>query len=203
MPQIKKIKNKVFWVDGSGVPVERSRIKKEEKEREKIVNKAIKQAVKVSESMIKFNEEVVQLVDDYLEMVADQYGEHWQGAASITNFDQSEKIDIKISKLIDFNEHFAIAEKKIFDYIENLTENLSGDIVSIIRVAFSRNKKGFIDPKKILELKKLNIKNKVWKEAMDLIDKSIYVKKTNRYITFWIRNKKGDWESIPLNFSKL
>ncbi len=203
MAQIKKIKGKVYWVNGSGVPVERTRINKEEIVREKVVNKAIKQAVKVSESLIKFNEEVVQLVDDYLEMVAEQYGEHWQGAASITNFNQTERIDIKISKLIDFNEHFAIAEKKIFSYIEDLTENLSGDIVSIIKVAFSRNKKGFIDPKKILELKKLNIKNKVWKEAMELIDKSIYIKATNRYINFWIKNKQGDWENIPLNFSKL
>jgi hypothetical protein len=202
MPTIQKINNKNFWLNAEGIPVEVKRIQTEEKKRERVVNKTIKQALKASEILTRFHEDAVRLVDNYLQEVAEQYGEAWQGATTLYNFNQTQKIDVKISKTIDFNEHFNTAEKKIFKYIETITTDLNSDVASIVRLAFSRNRAGVIDPKKILDLKRLKIKDKDWVEAMELIDKSIFVKSTKRYLNFWIREDK-DWVSIPLNFSKM
>ncbi len=203
MANLVKIKGKNHWINAEGNPVEVSRIFPEEKARERVVHKVFKKVSRTSVVLKKAHEEIWNTVDDYLQKLAEEHGETWQGNAQIMSFDQTQKIDVKVTKYIGFNEHFQLAEKKILRFIEEVTEGLNGDVVELIRGAFQRDKKGQIDSKKILGLKRLNIKSKIWAEAMELIDKSIYVKSSKRYINFYIRDQDGKWEVVPLNFSAL
>jgi hypothetical protein len=70
--------------------------------------------------------------------------------------------------------------------------------------AFRIDGKGHVDVKQILRLRKLQIDNKQWQEAVKLIDESLTVEGIKTYYVFKIKNSEDDsWESIVLNFNTI
>jgi hypothetical protein len=74
---------------------------------------------------------------------------------------------------------------------------------AIISEAFQVDKKGEIAKYRILRLRRYNIKDPVWKEAMELIDAAIQVVSTKQYITFYEKDAAGQAKQIVLNFTAL
>ena len=57
---------------------------------------------------------------------------------------------------------------------------------------------------RILGLRRYNIKDANWKDAMELIDKAIQVTSTRQYLAFYQRESiDAPFKLIPLNFSAI
>ena len=56
---------------------------------------------------------------------------------------------------------------------------------------------------RIFALRRYKIKDPIWKEAMELIDKAITVTSTKQYISFSVRDEAGNYNKVVLNFSSL
>jgi len=65
------------------------------------------------------------------------------------------------------------------------------------------DKKDEIAKYRILRLRRYNIKDQTWKEAMELIDQAIQVVSTKQYINFYERDESGQFRQIVLNFPAL
>ncbi len=205
MPEIIKKGKNVFWVDGEGNEIPKTRIRKDEIKREAVIEKSFKKIIKLHESMKKVKAEVFQIVHDYLEFAAEQYGEKWAGNATLYTFKGDMAIEIKMAKTMTFDHKLQIAKTKIDKCIARWTENSDDNIKLIVMDAFKVNSKKQLDTKAILNLRKYKMKDPSgeWLEAMELISDAITIQHTREYITFRQKDEAGEWKNISLQFSAL
>ena len=203
MAEVIKKGKTVYWKDAEGALVPVQYIPKDERDADRMVSKIMGKVISFREKMKKFKSELEAEISKYLTETAKKYGEEWEGNATIYDFGKNRQIEIKVSKHFVFNEKLQLAKQKIDKCIMDWSENSNKKLIALVNKAFKVDKKGNLDAKRILELKSLEIKDKDWKEAMQLIEESMTVDSTKIYYNFRIKDENGQWKSIPLNFSSL
>lgn len=114
--------------------------------------------------------------------------------------------------LSNVNKCYKVLEVKKLNILRNTKrntmqlfyKNLGKSERLVIREAFQVDKKGQIAKSRILGLRKYNIKDPKWQEAMELIGEAIQVISSKQYIAFYVReDDKKAFKQVPLNFSSL
>jgi len=140
-------------------------------------------------------------VREYLDSVADEYDETWQGNARIRNFSHTLEVEINIAKILTFDETLYVAKAKIDKCITFWAEGSRTEVIALVNQAFQVNQKGQLDVKMLLKLPKIESSNPDWTEAMEIIKNSVVVQSTRQYMNFRAKREDGSWETIVLNFS--
>ena len=203
MARVIKEKEVTYWIDGSGAKVPVQYVPADEKKRDKVVNRIFRKVDSFQERMKKMKLEIEAEMKKYLSQIAGEYGENWEGNCSIYDFGKEKQIEIKVAKKFVFNEKLQIAKQKIDSCIKEWSEGSSQKMLALINKAFRVDKKGQVDTKMILGLRELNIKDKMWKEAMELINEAITVDSSKIYYNFRHKDESGQWKIISLNFSAI
>jgi P2-related tail formation protein len=112
-------------------------------------------------------------------------------------------VEIRFKERIQFGVELQLAKQKIDECLKEWTTDSNINLRAIINEAFQVDKKGEIAKYRILGLRRYNIKDPTWKEAMELIDQAINVTSTKQYVAFYERDAAGDYQQIILNFSAL
>ena len=186
---------------GRAIPV--SVIKTEMLKQDSVVNNTLDRVLRLQKRIKSDKLKLYDEIQDYLEYVAKQSGLTWKGNAGFTSFDGKYKIEIRFKERIEFGLELQLAKQKIDECLKDWTSESNANLRAIISEAFQVDKKGEIAKTRILSLRKYNIKDPVWKEAMELIDKAIRVVSTKQYITFYEKDESGQPRQIVLNFSTL
>jgi len=204
MAKIVKQGRVTCWVDPDGVPVPEKYIDARTKERDKIVEQALKDIKALRAEMERVKTKVEKLILDYLEETAEEYGENWKGNAQLLNFGSDQMVLVKINKIFSFDERLQIAKSKIDKCINKWSDGASAKLIAVVNHAFNVDEKGRVDKRRILGLQKLEINDPDWKEAMDIINKSMVTEGTRRYIGYLERDPDTEeMQPILLNYSAI
>ena len=187
--------------NGQSIPI--SIIKPEILKQDAIVNKTIERAKKLQERIIRDKAKLFEEVELYLEEVAEKNGLEWKGNAILNSFDGVNRVEIRFKERIQFGIELQLAKQKIDECLKEWSADSNANLRAIISEAFQVDKKGEIAKYRILRLRRYNIKDPTWKEAMELIDQAIQVVSTKQYITFYEKDESGQQRQIVLNFSTL
>ena len=194
-----------MWIDAAGTQVPPKYIDPVEKKRDAMVEKNFRQAIQMQQRLRKFKEAVLRDINKYLDWLAEQNGEDALspgGNYKLRNFSGNRRIQLKISKVIDFDERLQLAKQKIDACLEEWSEGANDKLKLVIFDAFKVDRKGNVDTKRILGLRKLKISDPQWKEAMDLIADAITVSGTRQYLLFETREHiNAPWISIRLDLA--
>lgn len=196
--------NDKVMIDAHGNEIPIKHVSNEDKKRDKLVNKVIKRVLKLQEKTITDKDKILEEVNVYLDNKAISKGlAKWKGSTELVSFDGKYKIKTSKNKIIGFNENLQLAKQKIDECIKKWSDKSDQKIKILIDKAFEIDKKGDVNKTSILRLRHLEIKDKEWCEAMKLIDESIIVEDTKKYINFYQKNESEKWEIINFNFSSL
>lgn len=198
-----KLGKVTYWKDGEGALVPEKLVQKSEKERDALVEGLVADAIKLRAVIAASKAAMEAKIENYLESVAEQYGESWQGNARIRNYSQTQEVEINVSKLLTFDETLAVAKVKIDGCIGKWAGGSRRELVALVNQAFRVNQKGQVDVKALLKLPQLDIDDEDWQEAMEIIKSSVKVLNTRQYINFRFRLPEGTWETVVLNFSAI
>jgi hypothetical protein len=172
--------------------------------RDNLVNRVMSRAARLHDKIAYEKDKMAADIDKYLQKTAEQYGENWKGNAELVSFDGKYKVEVRNRERIEFDEKLQVAKQKIDECLKRWTEDSNVNLQAVINEAFQVDKKGEIAKHRILALRKYNIKDKNWKQAMDIIDEAIQITSTKQYIAFYKRKSpKGPFELISLNFSAI
>jgi hypothetical protein len=153
-----------------------------------------------------FKKEVWKDIQTFLEISADehhvQYGGK-KGNVSLISYDGRYKILVQVSDTMQFNEKLQIAKTLIDNCIRRWSDGSRPEIKTLVDDAFQVDKQGNINKGRILGLRRLNISDKEWQEAMQAITDSIQVISSKTYIRFYERNEQGEYVNIPLDVAAL
>ncbi|MBU0665375.1 MAG: DUF3164 family protein [Proteobacteria bacterium] len=196
---------KGHWLNASGDAVPVKYVPVIDKKRDMMIERLFKRAEEASKRLGELRAEVDREVAEFLTMAAAEHnlvpndgGNYW-----FTGFSGDKRLEIKVGKLIDFDEHLKWAKQKIDQCIEKWSEGANDKLRLIVFDAFKADSKGRLDTKRILGLKKLKIKDPVWEEAMELIGKALVVTGTKTYVNFYRRGAHDAWVGICLDMARV
>jgi hypothetical protein len=192
------------WIDAQGRAVPPRYIAPNVRNRDRLVRRVVAKANRLQQQMADVKTDILTLVDDYLEDLAERYDETWKGNAELLSFDGRLKVDVKVSEALEFDERLQVAKQKIDACLRRWTGRAPAELKAIVHQAFQMDSKGRINVRSILTLRQLRFEDPVWNEAMDLIADSLRVRHTRRYVNIYRKDPaSGRFELLVLNWSAL
>ncbi len=194
------------WIDGRGNAVPIRYIDKVDRKRDQVVERLIKVAESEHERLRRFKKQVFDDVNEFITFSAKTSGVKVggiKGNVQLSNFSGDKRVEITMQDKLDFDERLQQAKQLIDELLIEWSEGARDELRLLVNKAFNVDKKGKVNVKEILGLRKLKIKNKKWRKAMELIDEARTVLNTKAYIRFTKRNASGEWKSILLDLAAI
>lgn len=188
---------------GRLVPVES--IKEIDLMRDDLVMEIVDQAKKVHESLAAFKNKAFGDVRAFVDLSAEKYGAKIggrKGNISLLSFDGKYKVLIANQDHIVFDERIQAAKALIDECIKDWTTGASAEIKALIDRAFEVDKEGKLNTGRILTLRRVNIVDKRWHQAMQAISDSIQVVGSKSYVRVYRRKGDSDvYEQVALDIA--
>jgi hypothetical protein len=186
-------------------------IKKIDLDREKLVEEVVKKALAVEASLQEFKADAFGAISKFLERSDREYGYKPRGKSGAANkgnitlfsFDGKHKVVRSVADTISFGEQLQTAKLLIDECIHDWTADSSSEIRVLINDAFQVDKAGNISVGRVLGLRKLNINDKRWKQAMEAIADAMRVVGSTAYLRVYRRvgESGSKYEPVALDLA--
>lgn len=190
---------------GALVPVEK--IKPQHLLEDEIVRKLCTSATALHDTLSAFKAAAMNEASDFRALVAQEYGVEKGGAKgnmTLRSFDGQLEMQIAVSDSLSFGPELGAAKALIDNCLLAWSEGANTNLVSLIDHAFQVNKQGRIDTGRVLGLRRLDITDPKWKNAMDAISDAVRVTSSTEYVRFYQRDPEtGEKTPISLDLAKL
>lgn len=197
------------WQDEKGVEIPYSRVTSVERKKERSAAKVASEAIKLNESLRKFKELCAEQCEKAYQADLAAGKAPNKGGYTLNNFDRSIKIERSINEAIQFDENLiGAAREKFNSFLEVATGGIDEMIRQLISDAFSSNKKGKLDSKKVMNL--LSYRSRIseakypaFHEALSLIEESIRRPESKTYYRIFMKADNGEMKPLELNFASI
>jgi hypothetical protein len=196
-----------YLEDQHGRLVPESKVKPVDRLRDQTVRNIVDEAKRKSRELAQFKAGAMADVGSFLETSAEQYDVSFggqKGNVSLTSFDGRYKVQRAISDRLGFDERLQVAKTAIDECIHRWASETNDNIKALVEHAFQVDKEGKLNTSRILGLRRLDIDDPKWQEAMQAIDDSIRVEASKTYLRLYERNEvTGKYDAIPLDIAAL
>lgn len=196
-----------YMQDGKNRLVPVDMVSEIDKTRDGLVRHLVKNALDLQAKMIEYKQQAMGEIDSFVELSAMDYGVvlgGTKGNLTLHSYDMQYKIQVQIQEYFVFDERLKVAKKLIDDCLRDWTQDSRSEVKTIIDDAFQVDQEGRINTKRILSLRRLEIKDANWKKAMDAITDSLQVAGSKRLYRLYKKQPSTDkWLPIPLEMSAL
>jgi hypothetical protein len=203
---VEAVNEPIYRANEKGYLVPEHLIKPVDMMRDDLVLQLIKGARHVSSVAQEFKNSAFKDVQAFVELSAEKYkvkigGK--KGNLSLYSFDGKHKVQVAQQDRIAFDERLKAAKALIDICIEKWSEGGNSNLIALIHDAFNVDKEGNLDHRRILSLRRVEIDDEDWKNAMQAISDAVKVVGSTEYMRFFERDEKGKYQSIAMDFSGL
>lgn len=148
---------------------------------------------------------VFKALEDFIALSASEYGVEpraIKGNISFRTFNGEYLVKIISQDALEFDEQLQVAKELIDECLTDWCEGANAALSTVVKDAFKVDRKGRLDTRRILALRKLDIADERWGKAMDAIGNSISVYGRRRYVRFF-RIEDGREIPISVNWNEL
>ena len=176
-------------------------------ERNDLVVEMVNQAKELKKQLIAFKLGGMGDIAALIELSADKYNVKMggkKGNVSLTSYDGRYKVQRSIAENIDFDERLQVARELIDQCIQRWANGIDSKVRVLVDHAFQVDKQGNISTSRILSLRRINIDDEEWKQAMEAIADSIRVSGSTTYLRIYERvGESEQYAPISLDIAKL
>lgn len=194
--------NEIYWKDANGNLKPEALVKEIDKERDELVRQFVNRAEEVSQLLGNFKQSVFDDVGAFISLSAEKYGVKIGGAkgnVSLFTYDGTYKLQVAIKENIRFDERIHAAKALIDECLHDWSEGAKPELKALIDNAFEVDKEGNLSTAKILSLRRVEIDDPRWNQAMTAISDSVQVVGSKDYIRFYKRDENGKYQPISLD----
>ena len=196
-----------YLQDAQGRLIPKSLIKPIDMARDDLVNELIKDALVLKEAIAKFKAVSFADIAAFVDMSAEQYQVNLggkKGNVTLFSFDGRFKIQFAVSENIQFDERLQAAKALIDECIKEWSQGSRPELQVLVQDAFKTDKEGNLNHGRILGLRRLDIADERWKNAMAAIGESVQVIGSKQYVRFYERRADSDqYDAISLDMASL
>ncbi|MFZ3004188.1 MAG: DUF3164 family protein [Undibacterium umbellatum] len=196
-----------FMEDAQGRLWPPSKVKPIDKARDGLVKEMMAKAVALNAALSEFKKSAFGDISAFVTLSAEEYKAKLggkKGNVTMFSFDGKYKIQFAVSENIQFDERLQAAKALIDECIKEWSQGSSPEIQVLVQDAFKTDKEGNLNHGRILALRRLDIKDERWINAMTAIGESVQVVGSKQYIRFYERRDDTDqYDPIPLDMAAL
>ncbi|MDZ7862416.1 DUF3164 family protein [Acidovorax sp.] len=178
-------------------------VKPVDQERDRLVRELVLVAQDLNAKLVAAKGRIFGDVAAFAELSAEQYGVKrggHKGNITLHTFDGAYKLQLATADTITFDERLQAAQALVDECIKEWAQGSRPEIIALVQQAFQTDKEGKLNVGRILALRRLEINDARWQEAMKAIGESIQVIGTKQYIRFYKRVGQTDrYEAIALD----
>ncbi len=181
--------------DAKGCLVPESMIKPIDRTRDELVRELARQARIVSDGLREFKTRVFADINAFVDLSAEQYDVKLggkKGNLTLFSFDGAFKVQIAIAEHMVFDERLQAAKHLIDECIIAWSQGSRDEIKVLVQAAFQTDKEGKINTGRVLALRRLDIRDEKWQNAMLAIGESLQVVGSKEYVRFYERIGNSD-----------
>lgn len=176
-------------------------------ERDKLVRDIVEKARVLNAALAEFKAAVFGDIEAFVELSAEQYGVQLRGAGgkgniSLMSFDGAYRVQRAIAESITFDERLLAAKALIDACINDWTAGSRPELHALINQAFQVDKAGKINTGRVLGLRRMQINDERWQDAMRAIGEAVQVVGSKSYVRIHERVGNTDqYVAIPLDIA--
>jgi len=191
--------------DGRGRLIPLSAIKPIDLARDELVAELVARARFASEQLAAFKQRAFDDIAAFVELSAERYGAHLggqKGNVSLVSFDGRYKVQRAIQDTLCFDEGLQAAKALIDTCLHAWSEGAPSELRALINDAFDVDREGRISTARILSLRRLDIRDARWLQAMAALNDSVRVQCSKSYLRVYQRDEtSGDYRAIALDLA--
>jgi len=177
--------------------------------RDALVGELLTKAKAVGAVLRDFKAEAFGDIQAFVDLSFEQYGitprgGKGKGNLTLVSFDGRYKIQVAVAEHIAFDERLQAAKCLIDVCITDWSHDSRPEIKVLVQDAFQTDKEGKINMGRVLGLRRLDIRDEKWQQAMKAISDSIRVVGSKSYVRFYERIGNSDqYQAISLDVAAL
>ena len=177
-----------------------------DRKRDQVVRRIVEEGVELSAALAAYRQRASEAAEAFLQESAAKFDTQLggdKGNVTLTSFDGRLRLSLSTYDRMTFDERLQIAKQLIDECVKKWTRNSRKEPRALIEAAFQVDKKGRLDPHRLLALRKLNIKDEQWEKAMAALTESIQTSRSKQYLRLQRRRGDGGYENIPLSLASV
>ena len=144
-------------------------------------------------------------VATFLDLLREKYGARRGGAkgnVQLTSYDGTLKVTVNVHDTLDFGPELQVAKEIIDTCVREWSDGANDRILALVDHAFQVDQKGKINREALFRLRRLEIRDPLWEQAMSALQDSIRIAGSREYVRFHRRKSTRDrWEQIPIDLA--
>lgn len=186
---------------GHLVPV--ASIKPIDMARDSLVNEIVAKARAISGQIGEFKTAAFADIAAFVQLSAEQYNARiggTKGNVTLLSFDGRYKVQRAIAEHITFDERLQAAKALIDECITDWAQGSRPELQVLVNDAFQVDQTGKVNTARVLGLRRLEINDERWHQAMRAIGEAVQVIGSKSYIRVYERDDtSGEYRAIPLD----
>ena len=174
--------------------------------RDQTVQDIMQKTFVMRDTLQQFKQEVWSNIQEFLELSAEQHGVKFggkKGNVTLTTYDGKYKLLVAVNDTLQFNEKLQVAKQLIDECIKEWSVDVRPELRVLVDNAFAVDKQGKVSTERVLGLRRLDIRDAKWQDAMQAITDSVQVVSSKTYMRFYERLDDGQYIQIPLDVAAL
>lgn len=186
-----------LWQEGNIKPIDLAR--------DTLVIELVEKAKAEREQLIKFKAEMFGDIEAFVEMSAEEYGVSLggkKGNVTLLSFDGRYKVVRAIQESLSFDERLQAAKALIDECLRDWSQGARPELLTLVNDAFRVDQKGEIRTARVLALRRMDIEDSRWLQAMQAIADACQVIGSKAYVRFYERVGDSDqYKAISLDIA--
>lgn len=194
------IEGKEYWRDAKGNLTPAELVKEIDKARDTLVHEWVERGRDLSKAISHFKEGIFGDVKAFIELSAEKYGAKVggnKGNVTLFSYDGKYKIQRAINESLQFDERIQAAKVLIDECLNEWSEGSRPELKALIERAFNVDKEGNLNTSRILGLRRVEIQDSRWQNAMQAISESVQVVSSKAYVRLYERVGETD-QYVPI-----
>ena len=194
------IEGKEYWRDAKGNLTPAELVKEIDKARDALVHEWVERGRDLSKAISHFKEGILGDVQAFIELSAEKYGAKVggnKGNVTLFSYDGKYKIQRAINESLQFDERIQAAKVLIDECLNEWSEGSRPELKALIERAFNVDKEGNLNTSRILGLRRVEIQDSRWQNAMQAISESVQVVSSKAYVRLYERVGETD-QYVPI-----
>ena len=193
---------KGFRADSSGNWVFEKNIKPIDLLRDEQVRGIAESAKRLSKELAEWKRKTFDDLAAFVELSAEKYNAFIggrDGNLKLSSFDGRYIVQRSIQKHIRFDERLLAAKVLIDECITDWSQGANQNLSVLIHDAFQVDKQGNINTQRVLSLRRIQIDDPRWLDAMQAISDAVQVTGSKTYVRVYERGANGEYKQVLMD----